>query len=317
MRRGLSTESLGEARARRIFFLVLFPVFFFVFPYNANLNNPNENVRVYMTMAIVHDHTFAIDKVVERFGWVNDMAVLPDKAGVPHHYSVKGPAIGYAGVPVYWAFTKIAPRFGHPVPDLQTPQPEKVWWMRTSILVMRIFCVQIPCFAFLLWFERWLASATANGKKSDVVLRLATVAAVAVGTNYLAYSLMFVSHTLFGVTSFASFAIITRERMLFENARRRRASRALLAGLLAGLASLLEYQAFPISCGLALYALTTFWRPTRLALFGLGAAVNAAALMFYQKRCFGSRWVVHCSSVRPNATKLATAQSAWLTNISE
>jgi hypothetical protein len=271
-----------------VFFALLFVVFTCVFPYNHALNNPNENVRTYMTMAIVHDHTFAIDKVVERFGWVNDMAVVP-KNDVPTHYSVKAPALGYAGVPVYWVFSKVAPRFGHALPAAATPQPDRVWWFTTATLVLRLFIVQLPCFAFLVWFERWLRHATAPPTgKSDIVLRLTTVAAVALGTNYLAYSMMFVSHALFAVASFASFGVITRERMRYRDARRRRASRALLAGFLAGLASLLEYQAFPISCGLAVYALTTFWRPTRLALFGLGAVVNAAALMFYQKRCFGN-----------------------------
>jgi hypothetical protein len=269
-------------RAVLVFFACAFVVFTCVFPYNAAMNNPNENVRTYLTMAIVEHGTFAIDKIVERQGWVNDMAVAPDKHGVAHHYSVKGPAMGYLGVPVYWLFTKVAPVFKHRVPTATTPVPERAWWFRTTTLVLRMVIVQIPCFLFLVWFERWLRKTT-----RDTALRLITVAAVGFGTNYLAYSLMYVSHTLFGVTAFLSFALIYDERRRYpHDARRRRASRALLAGLLAGLASLLEYQAFPISVFLALYALATFWRPTRLAAFASGALLNAGLLMLYQWKCY-------------------------------
>ena len=98
----------GAPRSVAIFFAFTFVVLTCVFPYHVGMNNPNENVRIYMTMAIVEEHSFAIDKVVQRSpqGWVNDMAVVKDKVtGEPRHYSVKGPAMGYLGVPVYWAFT--------------------------------------------------------------------------------------------------------------------------------------------------------------------------------------------------------------------
>ena len=266
-----------------VFFALAFVVFTCVFPYNAALNNPNENVRLYMTMAIVENHTFRVDKIVERQGWVNDMAKAPDPKvpGEDHYYSIKGPATGYAAVPFYWALTKLAPRFGHPVPTAQSSPEERAWWMRASTLVARIFVVQLPCFAFLVWLERWLRRTT-----EDTVIRLSAVAAAGFGTNYLAYSLMFVSHSLFAIAAFTSFAITTRERMLYADAKKRRLSRAFLVGFFAGLATLLEYHALPVSCGLAVYALFTFWRPTRLALFALGGLLDVAALMFYQWRCY-------------------------------
>jgi hypothetical protein len=280
MRLSTTRKTTGVTAA---FFTLALIVFACVFPYNANINNPNENVRVYMTMAIVDFHTFRIDKVVERQGWVNDMARAPDPKvpGEAHYYSVKGPATGYFGVPFYWVLTKIAPHFGHPVPTVESPIPERVWWMRASTFVIRFFVVQVPCFLFLIWFERWLRKTS-----DDTILRLIAVAAVAFGTNYIAYSLMFVSHSLFAVAAFGSFGVITSERLRYRNPRERRVSRALLAGFLAGLASLLEYHAFPISCALFVYSLTTFWRPTRLVSFGAGALVCAGALMFYQWRCY-------------------------------
>ena len=277
----------GATRTPRsvvLFFALLCVPFTCVFPYMATLNNPDENVRVYMTMAIVEFHTFRIDKIVERHGWVNDMARAPDpRTQEPHYYSIKGPATGYAAVPFYWAFTKLAPRFGHPVPTTASTPAENAWWLRASVFVTRFFVVQLPCFVFLIWLERWLRRVSA-----DTVLRLCAISAVGIGTNYLAYSLMFVSHTLFAVAAFPAFALITSERLRFSDPRRRRLSRAFLAGVFAGLASLLEYHAFPISCLLALYAATAFWRPTRLIAFSVGGLLNAAALMFYQWRCYNN-----------------------------
>ncbi|MGH7328933.1 MAG: hypothetical protein ACREJX_11350, partial [Polyangiaceae bacterium] len=245
----------------RIFFALLFVVFTCVYPYIAALNNPNENVRTYMTMAIVDFHTFKIDDVLLRHGYVNDMAKAPDPVTKqPHLYSIKAPAIGYMGVPVYWAFEKIYGALGHPVPTRASPLEQRKDWFEASTLVLRLFCVQLPCFFFLIFFERYLRAVS-----RDTPLRLMTVAAVGIGTNFLAYALMFVSHTLFGVTAFISFALISRERLRSRgNSKRRRAKIAFLAGLFAGWATLLEYQAFPVSCVLAIYAFTVFWRPRHL-----------------------------------------------------
>ncbi len=273
-------------RTVTVFFALAFVAFTCVFTYLPFINNPNENVRTYMTMALVEEHTLRIDKIVERFGWVNDMARAPDKkTGEFHLYSVKAPAVSYAGVPVYWLFWKLAPHFGHPVPDARSSAEQHLWWFRNATLVLRLFTVELPCFAFLVWFERWLRRTTTR----DTVLRLSAVAAAGLGTNYLAYSNMFASHAPFAIAAFGSFAVTTEERARFPNdPRKRRLSRAFVAGLLAGLATLLEYHALPVSVGLALYALTAFRRPTRLLSFGLGAAVCAGVLMLFQWRAYGN-----------------------------
>ncbi len=272
-----------QRRQVRIFFALLFVVFTCVSPYIQSLNNPNENVRTYMTMAIVDFHTFKIDQVLAWRGYVNDMAKAPDPVTKePHLYSIKAPAIGYMGVPVYWVFTKIAPLFGHVLPTPTTPIAEKQWWFSAATYTLRLFCVQLPCFFFLIVFERFLRRVS-----KDVALRLMTVAAVGIGTNYLAYSIMYVSHTLFGVTAFTSFMLIANERARSRgDSRRRRAKIAFWAGFFAGFASLLEYQAFPVSCVLAIYAFCVFWRPKKLLAFLGGSGLTAAALMYYQWSCY-------------------------------
>src|SRR4051812_32805750 len=127
-------------RCTAVFFALAFVVFTCVFPYLQAVNNPNENVRTYMTMAIVEDHTFKIDAIVQRYGWVNDMAAAPDKkTGERHLYSVKSPAVSYMGVPFYWALTKIAPRFHHPVPTNDSKPEDRLWWFRATTIVVRLF----------------------------------------------------------------------------------------------------------------------------------------------------------------------------------
>jgi len=272
-------------RATRLFFVLVAVVYTCIYPYMAWVNNPNENARTYMTMALVEEHSFQTDRIVERHGWTNDMATVPPRTPgeSPHRYSVKAPAISYAGVPVYWVFTKVAPLFGHPVPTRMSPVEERAFWLRASTFVLRLFAVQLPSFLFLVFFERYLRRIS-----PDPVFRLSAVAALGLGSNYLAYSLMFVSHALCGVAAFTSFAITEAERARAPTSRERRVSRAFWAGFFAGLATLFEYHALPVSFLLALYALSAFWRPTRLLALAAGGAIDVALLMFFQWRAFGS-----------------------------
>ncbi len=266
------------------FFALALVAYVGVYPFFTTVNNPNENVRTYETMAIVEFHTFRIDGIIARYGWVNDMASVPEPDGSRHLFSVKAPAVSYAGVPFYWVLRKIAPRLGLVEATDSSTQEQKDAWLTATTCFLRLFTIQLPCFAFLVWLERWL-----RGTSPDPVLRLACVAAVGLGSNYLGYSLMFASHAPFAIAAFASFAITTGERAAHPlDPKQRRLSRAFLAGFFAGLATLLEYHALPVSVCLSLYALVTFWRPTRLAMFGLGGIVNALALMYFQWRCFKS-----------------------------
>lgn len=261
---------------------------FLVFPYNHATNNPNENVRTYMTMAIVENHTFCIDKILERFWWVNDMALVPGPAqGEAHRFSVKAPATSYMGVPVYWVWSRmIAPRLGHRYPTEQSSIEDKIWWVRETTWALRLGAIQLPCFLFLIWFEKYLRGIT-----KDTNLRLAAVAACGLGTNYLAYTMMFASHTLFAVAAFASFGITEREWRTRRLPEHRRPIKALYAGFYAGFATLLEYHALPVSIFLALFAAGVFWRPLRLLCVTLGGSVSVAGMMFFQSRAYGNAFM--------------------------
>jgi hypothetical protein len=125
--------------------LLLAVMYLWVFPYHTPVNNPNENVRIYMTVAIVDDGTFATNRVENAWGYVNDKSLretplseaisqrhLSDDvlrvAGatddvllrfrmgrptredlalkVPLLYSSKAPGTSYLGVPAYWLLTR-------------------------------------------------------------------------------------------------------------------------------------------------------------------------------------------------------------------
>ncbi len=275
-------ERKGQGRWVAAFFVLVALPLLGVSPYIGVVNNPNENVRTYMTMALVEDHTFKIDDVVRRFGWVNDMAKVPAKGSVPDHfYSVKAPAVSYAGLPVYWAFRKIALALHHTAPSFTWKPEERAWWLRTATFALRLFVVQIPCFAFLVWFERYLRTVT-----PDLALRLGAVAAAGLGTNYLAYATCYVSHALFALAAFLAFALPEME--LRRATVNRTVERAFWAGFFCGLTTLLEYHALPVSLILALWGASVFYRPTRLAAFAAGGLLNAGAMMLFQWRCFGT-----------------------------
>jgi hypothetical protein len=267
----------------RAFFLLLLAVYFTSFPYIAIVNNPNENVRTYMTMALVEEGTFRIDTMVERHGWTNDMAKAPDKrdgAGTMHLFSVKAPAVSYAGIPVYWGFLRISKALGRLPPTASAPAPIREAWLANATWVLRIFCVQLPCFMFLVWLERFLRQ-----RAIDTPLRLACVTAVGLGSNFLAYAFMFASHALFAVAAFLSFAIAANERA--RAVRDRRMIAAAASGFCAGWATLLEYHALPVSVLLVLFALSIFWRPSRLLALACGGLPHAALMAFFQWRAFG------------------------------
>jgi hypothetical protein len=267
----------------RLFFLLIFMPFFFVFPYFAATNNPNENTRTFMTMAIVEDHTFQLDKIVARQGWTNDMARVKGRDGAMHWHCVKGPGTGYLGVPVYWAYTKIGPLLGTPMPTETSPYEQRIQWFRMTTWVLRIFSVQLPCFLFLVWFERYL-----RGISRDPVLRLTCVAAAGLGTNYLAYANMYASHATFAVATFLAYGIVERAYREQPEPKKRGWIAAFFGGLTAGWITMLEYHGLPMSIAIAIFGFCVFHRPTRLLAYCFGGLITIGLEMLYQWRSFGN-----------------------------
>jgi len=256
-----------------------------VFPYLGTVNNPNENVRSYMTMALVEQHQLRIDDYITAYGWVNDMARVPSADGA-HYYSVKAPGTSLLGVPAYWVLLNLAPLFHVSGAHVDGPatRAQRISWLRTTTWTLRLFAVQLPCALFLIWLERYLRGIT-----RDDVLRLAAVTAACLGTNYLAYTNIYASHALCGAAAFVAFGLT--ERALRVSSGRplvRRKRVAFCVGLALGMSVLLEYHVLPMAFVIGIYALTAFWRPRTLVPLVLGGLIDVAAMMLFQWRAYGN-----------------------------
>ncbi len=278
-------ESGSARRATRIFFALALVPMFFVFPYLRGINNPNEYVRVFTVMSLVEQRTFNIDTEVQTFGWVNDMARVKSKDdGLSHYFMVKAPGVVYAALPGYWLFKKASGLFGRHFPEPTAPEEVRMTWLRWSTWACRISAVQLPCFVFLVWFERFLRRFS-----GDVSLRLSAVAAAGLGTNYLAYVHMFASHALYAVCSFACFAIAVEALADSRGVpKRRRPSRAFWCGWFASACVMLEYHALFVIVLLCLFGIVVF-RKWRAALaFCLGGAINVPLVMWFHWRAYNN-----------------------------
>lgn len=236
--------------------------YLYVFPYQAPINNPNENVRLYMTAAIVEQGTYVIDDLRARWGWTNDAAIYEG-----HAYSVKAPATSFLGVPPYAAY---------------------YWWTEwrgteldrtTALWLCRVFGSILPWLFFLFFFHRWLGQRTSSAAVRDAVFF-----SIAIGSCLYGYGMLFMSHTLSAAAAFGAFMLLESA----QHAGRMRSARAFWAGFLAAGVTLLEYPGFVASALLCLYALYVVRPWIRIVPFGLGAIVPALAMMHFQWKCFGS-----------------------------
>ncbi len=237
--------------------------YLYAFPYQPEVNNPNENVRFYMTAALVEEHTYVIDTQRARWGWVNDAAVRDG-----HAYSVKAAGASELGVPGYALYAQLQRARGLPI------DREVALW------VCRVTASVLPALLFLFFFHRWLLRRV----PAEPVLADATVFAVGLGSLLYGYGMMFVSHTQSAAAAFGAFALLADARVEGRIDGRR----AFAAGLLAAAITWLEYPAVFASVILSLYALRCVRPWNRLALFALGAAIPTLLVMHFQWKAFGS-----------------------------
>lgn len=257
----LAQDRRTRTRGLAAFCLCVF-AYFYPFPYHPQVNNPNENVRFYMTAAIVEEGTYFIDQVRARWGWVNDAGLYEG-----HLCSVKSPGTSLLGVPGYFAYHRYTEWAGVPL-----DRTYALWFARLTASVL-------PSLAFLWAFERFL-----RRRGGEPAIASAVFFSVALGSLMYAYGLMFVSHALSAASAFISF-------MLLRAARRTRHlgwGAAFVAGFTAAGVTAFEYPGFFATALLCLYALTAFRPWTRIFAFGFGAILPTAAVLHFHDRCFGS-----------------------------
>ena len=235
---------------------------FYPFPYHHEVNNPNENVRFYMTAALVEEGTYRIDSMRERWGWSNDAATYDG-----HFFSVKAPGTSFLGVPGYAVYHWWCQRTG-----VAVDRTTALWWSRLSGSIL-------PSLLFWFFFYRWLAR-----RGGSPVVRDAIFLSLAIGSPLYAYGMMFVSHTLSAAAAFGAFMI------LFDARQRGRISfgAALVAGLCAAGVTAFEYPGFVSSAMLCIYALFALRPYKRLLPFSLGALVPVAGVLHFHWRAYGN-----------------------------
>ena len=240
--------------------------YLYVFPYQSSLNNPNENVRLYMTAALVEEGRYEIDALRERWGYVNDAAVHDG-----HHYSVKAPGSSLLAVPGYALYRGLCALSGHAF-----DRTEALWCARFAGAI-------VPTLAFLWWLCVWL-----RRRSESTVLADCCFYSVALGSLLYGYGMLLVSHTLSAAAAFGAFMLLRDARAVDAPCSTRR---AFAAGLLAAAVTWLEYPGLPASLALTVYALVVLWPRggvRSVAAFSAGGLLPTLSMMHFQWRAFGS-----------------------------
>jgi hypothetical protein len=249
------------ALAAAIAFLYLYP-----FPYFEGIRSANELPRVYLTMAMVEEGTFAIDTGVKRWGSTAD--VSPSGG---HHYSNKAPGSSMLAIPGY-LIARAAARGAEPSLAAMT------WASRITTGV-------IPTLLFLLLLFRFLRRFAGEDEEGEVAA--AALVAYALGSMAMTYSILFIAHQLSAVAIGTAFILSVRiveeeldPRWMFA------------VGFAAGAAPLIDYQAAFAGVPLAIYLVVHLARRGRAGLAALGlaaasAAIPIAILLGYHTMAFG------------------------------
>ena len=250
---------------RHLAWLLVSLAYLSIAPYFPRINNPNENVRVWMTRAIVEDGTLAIDATVRAWGFVDDKAVSGARL-----YSSKAPGTSLLGVPVLWAQTRLWHGLGWPSPS-----------KRAATLALRLFSVTPCLLLFLFVLARWVERRTGDPAARDLL-----VTALGLGSIIYPYGVLFVGHAQGAAAAFGAFMALTWD----DDREGPPASprRLALAGALSGAAVLFEYQLLLAALVLAGFAA---WRHrSAFCWFALGALPLAVALGAYHTALFGRPW---------------------------
>ena len=257
----------SEPRWRRHLVLAgIAAAYLLIFPYFRALENPNENVRIWATRAVVAHGTWDISQVVAEWGPVTDTA-----AAGGHRYSSKAPGTSALGIPVHFIHDRLSRLFaGHAPSQIST-----TW-------ALRVFTVILPLLAFLWFFARRIEHETESPFARDLL-----TLALGLGTMFYPYGLAFVGHVPSAALAFAGFLALVPARGPQAQAPLP-SRRALLAGALVGLSVCFEYQtllAAVVLAGLAVWSLRG-----RVWLFALGALGPALLLGIYHATLFGHPW---------------------------
>ncbi|MCP4446235.1 MAG: hypothetical protein GY811_12960 [Myxococcales bacterium] len=255
-----------KTRAKRFLFGGLVAMaYLYCFPYFPGMHSANELPRIYLTMAMVDEGSFAIDTGAERWGKTVDMS--PSKG---HLYSNKAPGSSMLAVPAY-AVLKSAKDLTGAEPSLA----ELTWAFRFATGI-------VPTLLFLSLMWKFLRGFAPSPQSRRLILL-----AYGIGSMAMTYSTLFIAHQLAAVCIMSAYVVGT---WVVEERLHRRWLWA--AGFLAGSAPLVDYQAafagVPIGIYLV-YQLGLRRRENRIGiLYAIGGAIPPIVLLlYYHAAAFG------------------------------
>lgn len=241
-------------------------LYLYAFPYYPKIQSANELPRVYLVKAMVHDKTFAIDRGVATWGATAD--VSPHGK---HQYSNKAPGSSLIVVPFYAAVNAIA---GEPS-------------LGFTMWLCRVVSGVVPSLLFLVLLWGFLARFVPDERRRRLV-----VLAYALGSMAMTYAILYFSHQLAAICIASAWILCIGA---VDGTRRRTRLTLFVAGLLAGAAPLVDYQAAFAGVPVAVYLIVALIRsrpPAQamqyLAVTIAGAAIPIAILLSYHAACFGS-----------------------------
>jgi hypothetical protein len=194
-----------------------------------------------------------------------------------HYYAAKAPGLALFTEPWYLTLRVLDLDTPNPAAELGAPRAF-LEMPRASIWQVGIFGATLPMLVLML-LVRWAAGRVAPGFGG------LTAVLGGAGTLLHPFSSLFFAHVLAATLAFGAFCVLVRERE-----RGRTASTALVAvaGLLAGLAIVVEFSTAIIALTLCGLTLLGSHRLRRVGAYGLGLAVGVAPLLVFNLWAFGS-----------------------------
>ncbi len=256
-------------RARLLIPCAFLLVYAYSFPYFAKLRSANELPRIFLTTQMVDAGTFRINDRMGELGSTFDVSTTPDGG----KYSNKAPGLSFMAVPPYLAL-----KAWHGIAGGEPSTAELTWMFRFTTVTLPALLF-IP---FFLAFARRFAPLEAFPPRVGL-------AAFALGSMAMPYAILFFSHHVAGV--FAGAAFIAAVALVREPPAKlaRRDLWAVLTGVFAGMAVLVDYQSALAGLAVGIYLLVRSprrWRDAGLA--AAGSVPPALLLFWYHWACFGS-----------------------------
>jgi 4-amino-4-deoxy-L-arabinose transferase-like glycosyltransferase len=254
------------------YYVLLFVLFFISYAYFFQGGGWNQNIRICLTRAIIHEHSFIVDRYKEdtrEMAFVNsgDWAYYNG-----HYYCNKSPGLSLLAVPPF-AIAEFCLRYLFPG-DPERQVLLSAYFSNLTTVVPMSALLGVLMFHVFQYFFRMRPGT-------------ALLAALCFGFGTLAfpYSTAFYCHQPAAFCSFCSFVLAMHMR---HDRSRGKNGMALLAGFSAGLGVLIEPSAIYLLGAVLLYM--GYFKTCRpyIPLFILGCIPSALVQGYYNFSCFGS-----------------------------